>query len=222
MNPEIEQNIQAAIGHNNQQLLVDMARMLDEKMGGLKRSSEAAANQQLEEIKKLKFSQMPDFKKRANKDQYVHNAKVLDSLDEAKVHLAEGKAVETASALDTGIKLMQDRQKLILIADQSPFGWLTVDNYKSNVLAEDEEDEKRLQRAENRANQQWKRRQAQRKGKVPDPKSPPASSAPSSSNATQNSGFHKTGACFACGKPGHWKYECQAWKQAKANQSNSA
>ena len=52
MDPEIERNIQAAIGHNNQQLLADMARMLDEKMGGLKRS--AAANHQLEEIKKLK------------------------------------------------------------------------------------------------------------------------------------------------------------------------
>ena len=40
------------------------------------------------------------------------------------------------------------------MADQSPFGWLTV-NYKSNALAADEEDEKRL----------VKRRQAVKKGK---------------------------------------------------------
>ena len=43
------------------------------------------------------------------------------------------------------------RQKLILLADKSGFGWKTVDEYVKHELAVDEEDGKKIRRAEERA-----------------------------------------------------------------------
>ena len=48
-----------------------------------------------------------------------------------------------------GTKLLNERQKLILLADQSKFGWGTVAEYTE--LAEDSDDEKRIYKAEARA-----------------------------------------------------------------------
>lgn len=44
-----------------------------------------------------------------------------------------------------------DRQKLILLADKSPLGWRTLLEYKHRDLADDDEDEKKIYRAESRA-----------------------------------------------------------------------
>ena len=56
-----------------------MSRMLDEKKGFLKRTSEAVSQQhvQLQEIKKIRYSEIPEIKKKANEDQSLHNRKVL-------------------------------------------------------------------------------------------------------------------------------------------------
>ena len=48
-------------------------------------------------------------------------------------------------------------QKLILLADKSPYEWKTVIVYKHNDLAEDEEVEKKIYRAEARATRTSKR-----------------------------------------------------------------
>ena len=49
------------------------------------------------------------------------------------------------------MSLLKERQKLILLADKSPYGWRTVLEYKHHDLAEDDEDEKKIYRAEARA-----------------------------------------------------------------------
>lgn len=43
------------------------------------------------------------------------------------------------------------------VADKSPYGWKTVVEYKHHDLAEDEEDEKKIYRAEARAGKASKR-----------------------------------------------------------------
>lgn len=55
------------------------------------------------------------------------------------------------------MSLLKERQKLILLADKSPYGWKTVLEYKHHDLAEDDEDEKKIYRAEARAARTSKR-----------------------------------------------------------------
>ena len=54
-------------------------------------------------------------------------------------------------------ELICKRQKLIRIADKSVYGWKVVDEYISDEMASDLEDEKHLKEAKEAAS--WKRRQ---------------------------------------------------------------
>ena len=47
--------------------------------------------------------------------------------------------------------MLSERQKLILLADKSDFGWKTVEQYTQHELADNEEDGKKIRRAEERA-----------------------------------------------------------------------
>ena len=51
---------------------------------------------------------------------------------------------------------MTERQKHILLADKSDFGWSLIREYKRNDLAEDSDNEKKIIRAEARARNQAK------------------------------------------------------------------
>ena len=46
---------------------------------------------------------------------------------------------------------IQKRQKLIKLADKSEAGWLAVDEYESDELADDSEDDKKIRRAQDKA-----------------------------------------------------------------------
>ena len=50
-----------------------------------------------------------------------------------------------------GRQLIARRQKLLKLADRSEFGWAVVEEYIDDDLAEDSDDEKRIERAERAA-----------------------------------------------------------------------
>ena len=54
--------------------------------------------------------------------------------------------------LDEGIDLIDQRQKLILIADRSEYGWKTVGEYLDNELAYDEQDAKKMKKQKKKLN----------------------------------------------------------------------
>ena len=93
------------------------------------------------------------FNKKSNEDQFKANKTVT----EAQVSLRTKDLEITQEALDRGMALLQERQKLILLADKSPCGWKTVLEYKHHDLADDVEDEKNIHRAESRAARAVKR-----------------------------------------------------------------
>ena len=72
-------------------------------------------------------------------------------LDDATDFLSKKDLDKTKEAIDKGWVLLTECQKLIKLADKSPFGWKTVLEYKQHNLAADEEDEKKIYRAEARA-----------------------------------------------------------------------
>ena len=61
-------------------------------------------------------------------------------------------------ALESGIEVISKRVKAIKLADKSEFGWATVDEYLSDELASDSDDEKRIYRAERKINKEKRRR----------------------------------------------------------------
>ena len=69
-------------------------------------------------------------------------------MEDAKAALETKDFEKTKEALDRDMTLLQERQKLILLADKTPFCWKTVLVYKHHDLADDEEDEKKIYRAE--------------------------------------------------------------------------
>ena len=116
----------------------------------LKRANAEAVDEQLRQVKKLRREEPKSFKRKGNEIQYKFNSKLQDSLEEAKTHL-ETNAVEKAKeSLTEGTLLLTNRQKLILLADKSEFGWKTVEEYSQHELAEDD-DGKKIRCAEERA-----------------------------------------------------------------------
>lgn len=122
--------------------------------------------------------------------------------------------------LFSGKELINHRQKLIRIADEAEMGWKVVKEYDTNPLADDSDDERRIYRAESRANRKAKAEKAKRSKTRFNPYSyrqrPTATVTIPSGQPVDNYGDRaaKPGLCFLCHKPGHWKNTCELAKGA--------
>lgn len=88
-----------------------------------------------------------------------HINSVLDKLVSAATHRNNAELDthnRVSKSVSEGIEIINQRQKLIKMADSSKFGWLTVDQYCYNPLASDSDDEKRMYNAEMRADKHFK------------------------------------------------------------------
>ena len=113
------------------------------------------------------------FKKKSHEEQSKVNENVDDAMREAEVELqSEGSSATIPSAsniksalesLKKGRAVIAERQKLIKIADRSELGWAVVNEYTADELAENSDDEKRMEKAAER--------KAARKRKAPAEKS---------------------------------------------------
>ena len=115
----------------------------------------------------MQWEQAPEFKKKGHKKQYNFIEDVKDCVESASDLLAKVKLASTQESatiqaakeeLEAGIKALEARQKLIRIVDRSELGWQVVEAYESDGLASGDEDAKRLEKAEEVAEQRAKRK----------------------------------------------------------------
>ncbi|KAK3742432.1 hypothetical protein QZH41_002192 [Actinostola sp. cb2023] len=104
------------------------------------------------EAQKLKY--------KANSKQFLHNAEVEDHVVAITQYL-EKETPDAEQALETAKKavlVIQKRQKLIKLADKSEAGWLAVQEYESDELADGSDDEKRIKKAQEKGARERKDR----------------------------------------------------------------
>ena len=152
-----ESKVKEIIAQNNQDLLSMINYLVSTSISDLKRSSDSNAAEQMSEIKRLKRDDPQSFKKKSNEQQFKVNISILAAVEDASVALDRKDLQKSKEALERGLSLLKDRQKLILLADKSPEGWKTVLEHKHHDLADDDEDEKKNYRAEARAARASKR-----------------------------------------------------------------
>ena len=85
---------------------------------------------------------------KGNRIQFEFNTQLLDCLDLAISNLSEGNLLAVQEHLLKAKSDLEKRIKLIRFADKSPAGWAAVEEYESDELAENSEDEKKLRAAE--------------------------------------------------------------------------
>ena len=92
-----------------------------------------------------------------------HAKAVLGKFDDATHAFKIGSREKFKCLLEEDTQLVERRIKAIKLAEKSKFGWLTVNEYLSDELASDSEEEKRIYRSERRAEKKVKNRQRPKK-----------------------------------------------------------
>ena len=103
------------------------------------------------------------FKKKGNEQQFNFNRKVIKRSFAAVKALESGNIGKAREELNEGISLLNNRQKLVKLADKSEFGWATVQEYVFDDLADDEADASKIKKAEKRAAAKLKTLQEKKK-----------------------------------------------------------
>ncbi|XP_053401634.1 uncharacterized protein LOC128546105 [Mercenaria mercenaria] len=208
----IDDRMKASLEEHKTSMLTDMEKML-EKISG---------NSNFEQMNKISsiLKGTQTFKRKSNEEQFKYNSKVSIALDEADHLIQSNKLQESRQKIAEAKEMISHRQKLIRLADSSELGWRVVNEYESNPLASDSDDEKRIYKAETRANKKLKAEKAKRtRGSRSWPYRKPTTASAGNvqvSNATQQTP-RRPGLCFARGKPGHWKGS----SECSANSSNN-
>ena len=188
----------------------------------------------------MRLEKGPTFKKKSHEKQFEFNATIMDKMEDATSALQQTPpAVEKAkTSLAEGMASIKARQKHIRIADRSEFDWAAVEEYVEDELADGEDDEKRIQRADFRAGKKLKSAKGAKNkkgsasqfskkaqnvgaqaGRVPSASGtmsqliaallPTIEKMPGPPSGVQaGRSLQQLGPCFMCGRPGHLRKSC--------------
>lgn len=211
----ISEEVNRVVSRQQSELLSSLQNMMDSRLSVFQQNIQQISASQICKIED-NLNEHYVFRKKGNENQYKHEARVLTKLKEAREHLNCGSddGVESAkSSIAEGIEMVKNRQKVIKLADSSQLGWKVVQEYQANPIADDSDDEKKMYRAQMRAERKvFNGRKRQRF--EPYQKKPATVSRMETDERSTSSG--KPGRCFDCGVKGHWSRDCTK-KDDKAN-----
>jgi len=202
----IRQEVSNAVVSSQNAMMSDFKTLLSSEIGKMNTQQKEIADSQIVKIEST-LTEGYKFRKRGNEEQNKHNVKVLGKLKEAEtelkaVRMTEGNIQTAREKIAEGISLINHRQKLVKIADSAQLGWKVVQEYEANPLADDSEDERKIVKAESRAERKFKAEKQSKQGKRT------TRFHPYKDNTTDTSKTVRPGRCFNCGERGHWKRDC--------------
>ena len=109
-----EARVRKVIVENDRALLIEIKDLVNSSISDLKRSNESIASEQISDIKRLKRDSARQFNKKSNEEQYKANKAIKDAVEDAQIALQRNDVEKTKQALDKGMELLQESEKLIL------------------------------------------------------------------------------------------------------------
>ena len=238
LGPNIPQEDQAVQGEQQQVQVLSLDSISDIIKGELR-----GVKDYIEEtiFKSKGEDEKAELKFKGNCIQFEFNSKQEDRVKRAIAKIDKGDSVAARSELKEVLTDIKLRNKHIKIADKSKGGWKVVDEYKTEELADNSDDEKRIKAARkavaaNARDDKKKSRQYKRFAPYYKPFNATSSYPnPDSIMGRGNYSFRRAGSSqqyrsspsgfynyrasdrrFGCGKQGHWHSSCPDFNYASA------
>ena len=177
---------------------LDVNAIVEQVAKKFKSSNEAT----LKQIEDKDSNNKKEWKRTGCQQQYEHATKVRNVLQETDDYIEHSEEPEIATVqekIKEGMSLLDERIKFILIAEEK--GWDTVECYKQKDYADDEDDQKKIDKAEKKAIAE----RGVTRG---------ASPYKGGKGGKGGHPYHKKGGfsgnCNNCGKYGHKGHECRS------------
>lgn len=236
----VSDSVRSAVSERQNELLDSVNSLLNNRFDSFEKNfsekQSAISENQMSRLRSSALGQY-QFKRKSCEEQFNFNASLESKFSDIDSNLSNLSAESVVKAKDSaseGKTLIQQRQKLLKLADSSELGWKVVSEYQSNPLASDSEDEKKIYKAELRAERKVRKDQMKRnKGRkspfsrlrytsststMPQAQVQVQTARPTMTAATNpTTTTTKPGLCWYCGGVGHWRFECEALKKAQAN-----
>ena len=97
-----------------------------------------------------------DIKGKGNKDQFDFNTEISFAIQECQQQISRGNIEDLSANLTSIARKLKKRNKVIKLADPSPAGWSTVQEYKQDPMASDSDNAQKIRQAEQKGIQKKK------------------------------------------------------------------